>query len=86
MAELRGARTTLLCGSAIPSYAPEILERALEERAYVETLRNADAVIIGSPVYHGAISDLVNTRPTMSRACRWATYRPQPVGRQQSRL
>lgn len=61
LAEARGARTTLLSGEAInfPPYAPENLDRSDAARAYVETLRSADAVIIGSPGYHGAISGFV---------------------------
>lgn len=61
IAEERGARTTLFAGEAIdfPSYAPENAERTDLARAFVETLRSADAVIIGSPGYHGAISGFV---------------------------
>ena len=61
IAEARGARTTLLSGEAInlPPYAPEVADRSDAARAYVETLRSADAVIIGSPGYHGAVSGFV---------------------------
>jgi FMN reductase len=60
-AEQRGARTTLLAGDAIsfPPYEPDKPDRSLAARAFIDTLRTADAVIIGSPGYHGAISGLV---------------------------
>ncbi|MDH2168698.1 NADPH-dependent FMN reductase, partial [Sphingobium yanoikuyae] len=61
IAEERGARTTLLAGADIdfPSYAPENPDRPDAARRYVDILRSADAVIIGSPGYHGAISGFV---------------------------
>jgi FMN reductase len=61
IAETKGARTTLLSGEAInfPHYAPESADRSEAARAYIATLRSADAVIIGSPGYHGAISGFV---------------------------
>ena len=60
-AAARGARTTMLCGDAInfPPYEPDKAERSDAARAFVDSLRTADAVIIGSPGYHGAISGLV---------------------------
>ncbi len=61
IAEARGVRTTLLAGEDInfPPYAPENPDRSDAARHYVEILRSADAVIIGSPGYHGAISGFV---------------------------
>lgn len=61
IAEERGARTTLLAGEDInfPPYAPENSDRSGAARNYVDVLRSADAVIIGSPGYHGAISGFV---------------------------
>lgn len=61
IAEARGARTTLLSGEAInfPPYAPENADRSAIARSYIETLRSADAIILGSPGYHGAISGFV---------------------------
>ena len=61
IAEERGARTTLLAGADIdfPSYAPENPDRPDAAKRYVDILRSADAVIIGSPGYHGAISGFV---------------------------
>lgn len=60
-AEERGAHTTLLAGEEInfPAYAPENSDRSDAARRYVDILRSADAVIIGSPGYHGAISGFV---------------------------
>ncbi|MEJ6011088.1 NADPH-dependent FMN reductase [Novosphingobium aquae] len=60
-AEALGARTTLLGAEAIalPHYAPEKTERSAEALRLVETVRDADALIIGSPGYHGALSGLV---------------------------
>lgn len=63
MAEARGARTTLLTGSAIafPHYEPGSAEGHPEIEHYLEALRSADAVIVGSPGYHGTLSGLVKT-------------------------
>lgn len=60
-AEARGARTTLLGAEAIslPPYAPENENRCETARHLVATIRDADALIVGSPGYHGAISGLV---------------------------
>ena len=63
LAEARGARTTLLTGDAIafPHYEPGIAEGNPTIQHYIATLRSADAVIIGSPGYHGTLSGLVKT-------------------------
>jgi FMN reductase len=60
LAEARGARTTLLSGAAIdfPNFDPEA-ETAAPVAAFVEVLRSADAIVIGSPGYHGSFSGLV---------------------------
>jgi FMN reductase len=61
IAEARGARTTLLTGDAIdfPNFDPgAITDNALIER-FLAALRGADAVILGSPGYHGTFSGLV---------------------------
>lgn len=62
-AEARGAHTTLMTGSAIafPHYEPEHAERSPEIGHFLDVLRSADAVIVGSPGYHGAMSGLVKT-------------------------
>lgn len=62
-AEARGARTTLLTGDAIafPHYEPGACEGNPAIARYLEALRTADAVIVGSPGYHGTLSGLVKT-------------------------
>lgn len=61
LAEARGARTTLLGADALllPSYAPENPERSENALRLVAAVRDADAVIVGSPGYHGSFSGLV---------------------------
>lgn len=63
MAAARGARTTLLTGEAIafPHYEPGNVEGNEAVGRYLEALRTADAVIVGSPGYHGTLSGLVKT-------------------------
>jgi FMN reductase len=59
--ERRGGRTKLFCGSDLdlPMYAPHELERTPKALELVNALRDADAVVVGSPGYHGAVSGLV---------------------------
>ena len=59
--EKQGGRTTLFCGRELdlPMYAPHELDRTPKARELVGSLRAADAVIVGSPGYHGAVSGLV---------------------------
>jgi len=63
IAAARGARTTLLTGEdiAFPHYEPGNAERDPVIGRYLEALRTADAVIVGSPGYHGTLSGLVKT-------------------------
>lgn len=63
LAESRGARTTLLTGDdiAFPHYEPGNADRDPVIGRYLEALRTADAVIVGSPGYHGTLSGLVKT-------------------------
>lgn len=63
MAEARGARTTLLTGAAIafPHYEPGSAEGHPQIQLFLDALRSADAVIVGSPGYHGTLSGLVKT-------------------------
>lgn len=61
-AESRGARTRLFGGADLedlPHFAPERPERTPGQRALVEAVRDADALVIGTPGYHGGISGLV---------------------------
>jgi FMN reductase len=60
-AEALGAETLLLGADALdlPMYAPETLERSAAAKRFVEEVRRADGIILGSPGYHGGISGLV---------------------------
>ena len=59
--ERQGGRTKLYCGEDIelPMYNPHEPARTREAIQLIEALRAADAVIVGSPGYHGGISGLV---------------------------
>lgn len=62
LAEARGARTRLFDGdflSGLPIYNPETPERTAAEAEIVATVREADALIIASPGYHGGIAGMV---------------------------
>jgi FMN reductase len=63
IAAARGARTTLLTGEhiAFPHYEPGNAAGNAAIGRYLEALRTADAVIVGSPGYHGTLSGLVKT-------------------------
>jgi FMN reductase len=63
LAEARGARTTLLTGDdiAFPHYEPGNADSHAAIGRYLEALRSADGVIVGSPGYHGTLSGLVKT-------------------------
>lgn len=57
-----GFRTHVFGGedlARLPLYNPRAAERTEAERIFVETVRQASAVIIASPGYHGSISGLV---------------------------
>lgn len=58
----QGFRTRLFGGAdmaKLPLYDPRATSRTVEERAFVESVREASAVIISSPGYHGSISGVV---------------------------
>lgn len=59
--ERQGGRTMLFCGEDIdlPMYNPHDTERTDKAAAMVTALRDADAVVVGSPGYHGGVSGLV---------------------------
>lgn len=59
--ERLGGRTRLYAGPDLdlPMYAPHELERTPKAVELVESLRLADAVVVASPGYHGAVSGLV---------------------------
>ncbi|HTG39008.1 NADPH-dependent FMN reductase [Sphingomonas sp.] len=56
-----GARTTLLTGEAIdfPNYDPAEAGSDARVTRFIDTIRSADALLIGSPGYHGTLSGLV---------------------------
>lgn len=58
--ERRGARSELVAGAdlVLPPYEPGHLDEPAAERI-VAQMRAADAVVLGSPGYHGSISGLV---------------------------
>ncbi|MFD1554393.1 NADPH-dependent FMN reductase [Paraburkholderia silviterrae] len=61
-AEQAGARTRLFGGTflhSLPHYAPENGTLTDAQRELIEAVRAADAVIIGTPGYHGGVSGLV---------------------------
>ncbi|WP_373987227.1 NADPH-dependent FMN reductase [Duganella sp. BuS-21] len=61
-AEELGAETRLFGGeelASLASYSPEQSDRTEGQRALVEAVRRADAVIFASPGYHGGVSGLV---------------------------
>lgn len=61
-AERMGAETRMFSGPdlmALPHYAPENPERTAEQAAFVEAVRRANGVVIGTPGYHGGVSGLV---------------------------
>ncbi len=59
--ERQGGRTRLFAAEELdlPMYAPHELERTPRALELVKALRDADAVVVGSPGYHGAVSGLV---------------------------
>ena len=59
--ERQGGWTRLFAAEELdlPMYAPHELERTPRALELVKALRDADAVVVGSPGYHGAVSGLV---------------------------
>ena len=58
----QGFRTRIFGGAdmaRLPLYDPRATSRTDEERAFVDAVREASAVIIASPGYHGSISGVV---------------------------
>jgi len=60
-AAAQGARTTLLGGPDIvfPHYDPETAHENPAICRFVDVLRTADGLVIGSPGYHGTLSGMV---------------------------
>ena len=89
--ERQGGRTRFFSGPELdlPMYAPHELERTPKALELVSALRDADAVVVGSPGYHGAISGSGEERARLHRgsARRPARLpRQHPVGLHQLRL
>lgn len=59
--ERQGGRTKLYCGKDLdlPMYRPHELERTPKAAELVGALRDADAVVVASPGYHGGVSGLI---------------------------
>lgn len=60
--EAHGIRTRIFTGpelAKLPMYAPELPDRTPEAAAFVDEIRQADGVIIGSPGYHGSVAGIV---------------------------
>lgn len=59
--ESQGGRTRLYCGADIelPMYNPHDPARTARATELIDALREADAVVVGSPGYHGGVSGLV---------------------------
>lgn len=60
--ETLGAQTRMFGGAelaALPHFAPESPARTPAQREFVEAVRQADGLVIGSPGYHGGVSGLV---------------------------
>ena len=59
--ERLGGNTKLFCGTDIdlPMYAPHELARTPKAAQLVSALREADAVVVASPGYHGSVSGLI---------------------------
>jgi FMN reductase len=84
--ERRGARTQMFCGqdlAKLPHYAPENPQRSPEQVDMVEAVRGADAIVIGTPGYHGGVSGLVKNAIDLLedlRADRRCYFEGRPVG------
>jgi FMN reductase len=61
-AEREGFRTRMFGGAdmaRLPLYDPRATSRTADEQAFVDAVRQASALIIASPGYHGSISGVV---------------------------
>lgn len=60
--ESQGAETRLFGGeflAGLPHYAPENPQRTAAQSEFVEAIRRADGIVIGSAAWHGGVSGLV---------------------------
>lgn len=82
-----GFRTRLFGGvemGRLPLYDPKATTRTPEERDFVDTVRQASALIIASPGYHGSISGVVKNALDLLEETARDPHRPyladMPVG------
>ncbi len=56
-----GARTEMFDGQSLnfPIYGPDVENRSAKIKKYLAAVRRADAIVIGSPGYHGSVSGLI---------------------------
>lgn len=84
--ESLGAESVMFDGPALarlPHYNPEDPERTPEQQVLVEAIRGADAIVIGSPGYHGGYSGLVKNAVDLLEDLRADTrvyFDGRPVG------
>ena len=86
-AEREGFRTRMFGGAdmaRLPLYDPKATARTPDERDFVDTVRQASALIIASPGYHGSISGVVKNALDLLEETARDTARPyladMPVG------
>lgn len=61
-AQAAGARTVLFSGpqlAQLPLYSPEDSLRSELQKQFVDTVRQADGIILATPAYHGGMSGLL---------------------------
>lgn len=60
-AEKLGARVKMFDGQALefPIYGPDTDNRPEKIKTYLDAIRRADAIVLGSPGYHGTVSGLI---------------------------
>jgi FMN reductase len=84
--EAMGAQAAMFDGPSLarlPHFSPENPERSAEEQALVEAVRGCDALVIGSPGYHGGYSGLVKNAIDLLEDLRTDTrvyFDGRPVG------
>lgn len=61
LAEQQGAHTRMFAGAdlRLPFYEPDQAVRTAEARELVDAMRRADALVIGSPGYHGGVAGMI---------------------------
>lgn len=81
-----GAETTLFDGAALARFGHFNVEdttRTDEQRAFIESVRAADGLVLGTPGYHGGVSGLVKNAIDLLEDLRGDTrpyFEGRPVG------